>query len=181
MLLQQIINGLAQGSIYALVGIGFALIFGVLGLVHFAHGEVYMLGSIFWAFALITVFHLPVFPSLLTAIIASSIVGIMVERLVFKPLRKAPDVAPMVCTLGLSVVLQNVAMLVWGSDTKSVPDVTSGAVIPFLRSCFNFSNFNFCYFTHPDANTPVYSLPVQVRPSHQSDCTKQGCCCFNGS
>ena len=133
MLLQQIINGLAQGSIYALVGIGFALIFGVLGLVHFAHGEVYMLGA-FFGFALITVFHLPVFPSLLIAIIASSIVGIMVELLVFKPLRKAPDVAPMVCTLGLSVVLQNVAMLVWGSDTKSVPDVISGAVIPFFSA-----------------------------------------------
>ena len=138
MLLQQIINGLAQGSIYALVGIGFALIFGVLGLVHFAHGEVYMLGA-FFGFMLISVFHLGVVPSLLIAISASAIVGILVERLVFKPLRKAPDVAPMVCTLGLSVVLQNIAMLAWGSDTKSLPDVISGTVIPFFSANISIS------------------------------------------
>ena len=120
------------------MGIGFALIFGVLGLVHFAHGEVYMLGA-FFGFMLISVFHLGVVPSLLIAISASAIVGILVERLVFKPLRKAPDVAPMVCTLGLSVVLQNIAMLAWGSDTKSLPDVISGTVIPFFSANISIS------------------------------------------
>lgn len=133
MLLQQILNGLAQGSIYALVGIGFALIFGVLGLVHFAHGEVYMLGA-FFGFILITVFHLNVLVALLLAIIGAALVGVLVEAVAFRPLRKAPDVAPMVCTLGLSVVLQNVAMLIWGSDTKSVPDVFDSSVIPFFSA-----------------------------------------------
>lgn len=133
MLLQQIINGLAQGSIYSLVGIGFALIFGVLGLVHFAHGEVYMLGA-FFGFILITVFHMNVFAALLIAIAGSALVGVLVEAVAFRPLRKAPDVAPMVCTLGLSVVLQNVAMLIWGSDTKSVPDVFDSSVIPFFSA-----------------------------------------------
>ncbi len=122
---QQIVNGLAQGSIYSLVGIGFALIFGVLGLVHFAHGDVYMLGA-FFGFILITVFHVNVLVALLAAIAGASLIGVLIERIAFRPLRKAPDVAPMVCTLGLSVVLENVAMLLWGSDTKSVPDVMSG-------------------------------------------------------
>jgi len=131
MFLQQIINGLAQGSIYALIGIGFALIFGVLGLVHFAHGEVYMLGA-FFGYVLITAFHLDIIPALIIAIIGSSLVGILVEATAFRTLRKAPDVAPMVCTLGLSVVLQNVAMLVWGSDTKSIPDIFNSSVVPFL-------------------------------------------------
>lgn len=130
MLLQQIINGLAQGSIYSLIGIGFALIFGVLGLVHFAHGEVYMLGA-FFGFFLITAFHLDIFSALIIAIIGSAVIGVIIEAVAFRTLRKAPDVAPMVCTLGLSVVLQNVAMLLWGSDTKSIPDVIDSRVIPF--------------------------------------------------
>ena len=128
-LLQQLINGLAQGSIYALIGIGFALIFGVLGLVHFAHGEVYMLGA-FFGFFVIAMLNLSIFPSLIIAIIGAAIVGVVVEAVAFRTLRKAPDVAPMVCTLGLSVVLQNVAMLLWGSDTKSAPDVLDNSVFP---------------------------------------------------
>ncbi|GMA97639.1 branched-chain amino acid ABC transporter permease [Pelosinus sp. IPA-1] len=137
MFLQQIINGLAQGSIYALIGIGFALIFGVLGLVHFAHGEVYMIGA-FLGFMLVSVFHLDVFSSLLIAMVGAAILGVIVEGIAFKPLRKAPDVAPMVCTLGLSVVLQNVADLIWGSDTKSIPDVIPNHVVPFLGAQISF-------------------------------------------
>lgn len=137
MFLQQIINGLAQGSIYALIGIGFALIFGVLGLVHFAHGEVYMIGA-FLGFMLVSVFHLDVFSSLLLAMLGAAILGVIVESVAFRPLRKAPDVAPMVCTLGLSVVLQNVAALIWGSDTKSIPDTIPNQVVPFLGAQISF-------------------------------------------
>ena len=137
MFLQQIINGLAQGSIYALIGIGFALIFGVLGLVHFAHGEVYMIGA-FLGFMLISVFHLDIFSSLLLAMLGAAILGVIVESIAFRPLRKAPDVAPMVCTLGLSVVLQNVAALIWGSDTKSIPDTIPNHVVPFLGAQISY-------------------------------------------
>ena len=137
MFLQQIINGLAQGSIYALIGIGFALIFGVLGLVHFAHGEVYMIGA-FLGFMLVSVFHLDVFSSLLLAMLGAAILGVIVESIAFRPLRKAPDVAPMVCTLGLSVVLQNSAALIWGSDTKSIPDTISNHVVPFLGAQISY-------------------------------------------
>jgi branched-chain amino acid transport system permease protein len=129
--LQQVINGMAQGSIYALIGIGFALIFGVLGLVHFAHGEVYMLGA-FIGFLLITQLHLGVVLSLLIAILGAALIGIIVEAIGFRPLRRAPDVAPMVFTLGLSVVLQNLAILIWGSDTKAMPDVLDAKVLPFF-------------------------------------------------
>jgi branched-chain amino acid transport system permease protein len=129
--LQQVINGMAQGSIYALIGIGFALIFGVLGLVHFAHGEVYMLGA-FIGFLLITHLHLGVVLSLLIAILGAALIGIIVEAIGFRPLRRAPDVAPMVFTLGLSVVLQNLAILIWGSDTKAMPDVLDAKVLPFF-------------------------------------------------
>lgn len=137
MFLQQIINGLAQGSIYALIGIGFALIFGVLGLVHFAHGEVYMIGA-FLGFMLVSVFHLDVFSSLLLAMLGAAILGVIVESIAFRPLRKAPDVAPMVCTLGLSVVLQNSAALIWGSDTKSIPDTIPNHVVPFLGAQISY-------------------------------------------
>jgi branched-chain amino acid transport system permease protein len=134
MLLQQIINGLTQGSIYALVAIGFALIFGVLGLVNFAHGEVYMVGA-FLGFILIALFHLPFLPALLLAMAGSAVLGIAVELVAFRTLRRAPDVAPMVCTLGLSVVLQNVVMLAMGSDTKSLPtDLSTVDLIPVFNA-----------------------------------------------
>ena len=135
--LQQVINGLAQGSIYALIGIGFALIFGVLGLVHFAHGEVYMIGA-FLGFMLVSVFQLDIFSSLLLAMLGSALIGVVVEAIAFRPLRKAPDVAPMVCTLGLSVVLQNGAALLWGTDTKSIPDAIPNHIIPFLGAQISF-------------------------------------------
>ncbi|MDR3590628.1 MAG: branched-chain amino acid ABC transporter permease [Negativicutes bacterium] len=134
MLLQQIINGLTQGSIYALVAIGFALIFGVLGLVNFAHGEVYMVGA-FLGFILIALFHLPFLPALVLAMVGAAALGVVVEFVAFRTLRRAPDVAPMVCTLGLSVVLQNVVMLVMGSDTKSLPvDISTGDLIPLWNA-----------------------------------------------
>jgi len=121
MLLQQVINGLTQGSIYALIAIGFALIFGVLGLVNFAHGEVYMVGA-FLGFLFVTVYHLPIVVSLLLAMLGAALLGVVVELIAFRTLRRAPDVAPMVCTLGLSVVLQNAAMLGWGAGTQSIPE-----------------------------------------------------------
>ena len=134
MFLQQIINGLTQGSIYALIAIGFTLIFGVLGLVNFAHGEVYMVGA-FLGFFLITGLKLSFLPALVLAMVGSAVIGILVELVAFKPLRKAPDVAPMVCTLGLSVVLQNVAMLWWGSDTKALPaDSFEFQFFPFFNA-----------------------------------------------
>lgn len=121
MLLQQIINGLTQGSIYALIAIGFALIFGVLGLVNFAHGEVYMVGA-FLGFVFVTVYHFPILVSLLLAMLGAALLGVIIELIAFRTLRRAPDVAPMVCTLGLSVVLQNAAMLGWGAGTQSMPE-----------------------------------------------------------
>ena len=134
MLFQQIINGLTQGSIYALIAIGFALIFGVLGLVNFAHGEVYMIGA-FLGFTLITVVKMSFLPAIIFAMAGSALLGILVELVAFRTLRKAPDVAPMVCTLGLSVVLQNAAMLGWGSDTKSLPvSFSQTDYIPFFNA-----------------------------------------------
>lgn len=132
MLLQQIINGLTQGSIYSLIAIGFTLIFGVLGLVNFAHGEVYMMGA-FLGFYLVTALNMPVFPALLLAMAGSAVLGIVVELIAFRPLRKAPDVAPMVCTLGLSVVLQNLGMIAFGTETQGMPpDLFQFEFYPFL-------------------------------------------------
>ncbi len=130
MFLQQIINGLAQGSIYALVGIGFALIFGVLGLVHFAHGEVYMIGA-FVGFVMISAFHLPIIVALLGAMAIAALAGVVIEAIAFRPLRKAPEIAPLVCTLGISVILQNSAMLIMGSDTKSISNLAINQAFAF--------------------------------------------------
>ena len=129
MLLQQIINGLAQGSIYALVGIGFALIFGVLGLVHFAHGEVFMIGAMV-AMTVSTLLLGMGFSSILSLIIATLAAMLVcmftsysIERLAYRPLRHAPKLAPLITAIGMSFVLQAIAMQIWGLEHFRFPEV----------------------------------------------------------
>jgi branched-chain amino acid transport system permease protein len=100
--------------------------------VNFAHGEVYMVGA-FLGFFLITVYKLPVFAALILAMAGAAILGVIIELVAFRTLRRAPDVAPMVCTLGVSVVLQNASMIGWGSDTKGLSaDLFQFQFFPFV-------------------------------------------------
>ncbi len=124
MLVDQLVSGLAIGGVYALVALGFALIFGVLRVAQFAHGELYMLAS-FLVLAL-----LPRLPTagalqfLLVVFLAAGIgavLGLAVERVVFRPLATASHVAPIISAIGLSIALQYLAAYVWGSELHSFP------------------------------------------------------------
>src|SRR5215472_6018225 len=103
--LQQLINALALGSIYALMAIGLAIIFGILRLINFAHGELLMIGPYF--VLLLLLLRLPLPAALVLAVVLASIVGIAMERLAYRPLRGAPDVALLLTSLGVSIFLQN--------------------------------------------------------------------------
>ena len=118
-LIQHLVNGLIIGGGYALMGIGLTLIFGIMRVVNFAHGEFYMLG----AFVLFTLFgqlHVNFFLASVIAIAAVSIVGAAVERVILRPLRDQPIEIPMLAMVALSVILQNAAILLWDPSPKTI-------------------------------------------------------------
>lgn len=122
MLLQQLINGLTVGSVYALVALGYTLAYGILGLINFAHGEVYMMGA-FLSFAFITIFNMNVWLSFLLAAVICGVLGIVIEIAAFRSVRNGARSSQLISAIGVSVLLQNIAMLTWGSDTKPFPSV----------------------------------------------------------
>ena len=120
--LQQIINGLVQGSVYALVALGYTMVYGILGLINFAHGEVVMVGAMVALTVLQTLLAAAVAPvlavlfSLIVAIVACMALGYGIERIAYRPLRNAPRLAPLITAIGVSIVLQNLAMMIWGRE-----------------------------------------------------------------
>jgi branched-chain amino acid transport system permease protein len=119
------VNGITQGSIYALVALGFTLIFGTLRLVTFAHGEVFMMGAMA-GFTVMRFFHGSIFTALLAAIAASAILGIIIERVGFHFLRNAPHQSSLLITIGFSILLINLAQMIWGPETHSIPNLRYG-------------------------------------------------------
>jgi branched-chain amino acid transport system permease protein len=120
MLIQQLINGITQGSIYALVAIGFVLIFGTLNMVSFAHGETFMLGA-FIGFFLIQVVHLPLLLALILAFAGGWVIGLLTELVAFRTLRGATHMPPLLVTIGLSIVLKELAGIWFGHENRSMP------------------------------------------------------------
>jgi branched-chain amino acid transport system permease protein len=125
--LQQIINGLVQGSVYALVALGYTMVYGILGLINFAHGEVVMVGALAAISALSALMGwgapiwlaLPL--SVLFSIAACMALGYTIERVAYRPLRHAPRLAPLITAIGVSIVLQNLAMMIWGRGYLPFP------------------------------------------------------------
>jgi branched-chain amino acid transport system permease protein len=128
-LLQQILNGLILGSLYALVALGYTMVYGILELINFAHGEIVMLGAMVsvTVLAALAALGVPVPLALLAALAAAVLVcvstGVLVERVAYRPLRNAPRLAPLITAIGVSIVLQNLAMIIWGRQYLSLPPV----------------------------------------------------------
>jgi branched-chain amino acid transport system permease protein len=119
-LFEQLVNGLTQGSVYALLALGFTLIFGTLRMVTFAHGEVYMFGA-YVGFEVIRLLHPSFFLGLLAALAATALLGVIVELLAFHFLRNAPHATSLLVTIGVSILLVNAAQSVWGPETRALP------------------------------------------------------------
>ncbi|HTJ97601.1 MAG TPA: branched-chain amino acid ABC transporter permease [Rhodocyclaceae bacterium] len=124
---QQLINGLTLGSIYALVALGYTMVYGILGLINFAHGEVVMIGALV-ALAAFKLLAATMLPPVLIALIGFGIaamvcmaLGWSIERIAYRPLRNAPRLAPLITAIGVSLVLQQLAMLFWGRSYHAVP------------------------------------------------------------
>jgi len=125
--LQQIINGLVQGSIYALVALGYTMVYGIMGLINFAHGEVVMIGTLLTisVVGLLLKLGVPLALAgaigLLVAVLACMALGWTLERIAYRPLRNAPRLTPLITAIGMSIVLQNLAMIVWGRNYLTFP------------------------------------------------------------
>lgn len=116
--IEQIINGLSIGSIYALLALGYTMVYGIIGLINFAHGEVYMLGS-FIGFYTFTYLKIGFFPSVIVAMIATMIIGVLIERLAYRPLRKAKRISVLITAIGVSLLIQNLMIYFFSADPKS--------------------------------------------------------------
>jgi branched-chain amino acid transport system permease protein len=129
--LQQLFNGLVLGSVYALVALGYTMVYGILQLINFTHGEVLMVGAMvsLTVVSLLQTFFPGLAPwvmlllALLIAIPACMALSATIERLAYRPLRNAPRLAPLITAIGLSIVLQTLAMLVWGPNPMVFPDL----------------------------------------------------------
>ncbi len=119
-LLQHLVNGLMLGGTYALLGIGLTMIFGIMNVVNFAHGEFYAAGA-FATYALLVLGGLPFFASLAGAVAGGVVLGALVERLVLRPLRAEPLETTMLVMIGLWILLQNLELLIWGGVPQSIP------------------------------------------------------------
>ena len=119
MFTQQLFNGLMLGSTYALIAIAFTLLMGILNMLNFAIGELFMLGAIF-GLGFIKL-GLPIYPAFLLAVLLSGVVSLIIERFSFRPLRHAPPLVPLLSTIGFSILLQNTAENLWGSERSQFP------------------------------------------------------------
>jgi branched-chain amino acid transport system permease protein len=138
--LQQILNGLVLGSVYALVALGYTMVYGILGLINFAHGDVVMVGAL-TALSVMTGIAaaglglpgpLVVLLALLVAMGVCMLLGFSVERIAYRPLRKAPRLAPLITAIGVSILLQNLAMLVWGRRYHTFPPLLTATPHDFF-------------------------------------------------
>jgi branched-chain amino acid transport system permease protein len=126
--LQQIVNGLALGSVYALLALGYTMVYGIIQLINFAHGEIYMIGA-FAGFYSATTLNLPLIPTLIIAMVASALTGILVEKIAYKPLRNSPRITLLITAIGVSLFLQNLMTNIVGSEPKPFPDLINAGTI----------------------------------------------------
>ena len=116
-----LLNGINLGSIYAIIALGYTMVYGIAKMLNFAHGDVIMVGAYICFFAL-TKFNLPVPISIIIAVIVCTVIGIVVERLAYKPLRNAASLAVLITAIGVSYFLQNAAQLLWTPNPKVFPN-----------------------------------------------------------
>ena len=132
MFIQQLINGLSLGSIYALIALGYTMVYGIIKLINFAHGDIYMLGA-YIGYIVITYSGLGFIPALLIAMIGCAVIGIFIEKIAYKPLRKATRIAALITAIGVSFLLQYVTMYFMSPNVRTFPSV-------FVNKIFMIAN-----------------------------------------
>ena len=129
--LSYLINGISLGSVYAIIALGYTMVYGIAKMLNFAHGDVIMIGA-YICFCASQYMGLPAIVSILMAMVVCTALGILIERLAYKPLRQAPSLAVLITAIGVSYFLQNIALLIWGTNPKSFPSMVSFGSISLL-------------------------------------------------
>ena len=125
LIFSQIVNGLQSGAVFALVALGYSMVYGIIRLLNFAHGDIIMVGA-YTAFYAMTSFHLHPVYSVVLAVVISMVLGVVIEKVAYTPLRSAPRLSLLITAIGISFFLENGAQLVFGADTKSMDPIVSG-------------------------------------------------------
>ena len=121
-MLQQLVNGLILGSVYALLALGYTMVYGIIKLINFAHGDIYMMGA-FMGYFLINFLHLNFFLALILAMVGTAALGVLVEFLAYRPLRNSTRIAALITAIGVSFFLEYVMVYFVGANTRSFPQV----------------------------------------------------------
>ncbi len=121
--LQVLTNAISLGSLYALIAIGYTMVYGILRLINFAHGDIFMM-SVYFAFYGMVMFHIPWPITFLLAIILTAALGIIIEKAAYSPLRDAPKISVMISAIGVSFFLESLAVLMFGGVTKAFPQIS---------------------------------------------------------
>lgn len=127
--LSYLITGLGLGSVYAIIALGYTMVYGIAKMLNFAHGDVIMIGA-YAAFFAVGNFNMPAIITVLFSVLVCTILGVIIERLAYKPLRQASSLSVLITAIGVSYFLQNAAQILWGTDTKIFPTL------------FDFGNLN---------------------------------------
>ena len=124
---QQLINGVSLGSIYALIALGYTMIYGIIKLINFAHGDIYMLGAYFGFYATTTL-GLPFIPAIIFSMACAAIAGIIIERIAYRPMRNAPRIAILITAIGVSFFLEYGMILLVSPQPRTFPAVFNATV-----------------------------------------------------
>ncbi len=118
--LNHLINGISLGSVYAIIALGYTMVYGIAKMLNFAHGDVIMVGA-YICFYAVSEYHMPPVIGVLSAVLVCTLLGIFIERFAYKPLREAPSLAVLITAIGVSYLLQNLALLLWSANPKVFP------------------------------------------------------------
>ena len=146
--MQQLANGISIGSLYALIAIGYTMVYGILRLINFAHGDIFMMAAYFIIFSMVN-FNLPWYISTAIVIVVTVLLGVLIEKAAYKPLRNAPRMSIMISAIGVSFLLENLATYLFTGVPKGFPD------IPLLTRAINIGNISLSVAT---VITPIVTI-----------------------
>lgn len=130
-IVQQLINGVSLGSIYALIALGYTMVYGIIKLINFAHGEIYMIGA-FLGYYFLKYLHLPFFLALIFSMVIAAVIGVLIEFLAYRPLRNSTRIAALITAIGISFLLQNLMIQLASSNVRGFPQAIERQVYQFM-------------------------------------------------
>ena len=139
LVISQVVNGLQSGSIYALVALGYSMVYGIILLLNFAHGDIIMVGA-YAAWMCMVNFHLHPLVSILVAVLTATLLGVVIEKVAYTPLRSAPRLSLLITASGVSFLLENGFQLIFGAGAKTVPTLVSGPGLTLGGVTLSFSS-----------------------------------------